>query len=108
MQVRAKFLRVPPRKARLVTDMIKGKSANEAMTLLKFTRKKSASMIVKLLKSAVANVDSQGQVDVDNLFIDQIWVDPGPVIQTFTPRAQGRATPINKRTSHISLVLKEK
>ncbi|MCI5072945.1 50S ribosomal protein L22 [bacterium] len=108
MQVRAKFLRVPPRKARLVANMIKGKMANDAMTMLKFMPKKGAGMIEKLLKSAVANVNAQGQVDVDNLYVEQIWVDPGPVIQAFTPRAQGRATPINKRTSHISLVLKEK
>ena len=108
MQVRAKYLKVPPRKARLVANMIKGKMANEAITMLRFMPKKSAGMIEKLLKSAVANVNSQGQIDVDNLFVEQVWVDPGPVIQGFTPRAQGRATPVNKRTSHISLVLKEK
>ena len=108
MQVRAKFLKVPPRKARLVINLIKGKMANDAITILKFMPKKAANMVEKLVKSAVANVGAQGQVDVDNLYIDQIWVDPGPVVKAFTPRAQGRATPQNKRTSHISLVLKEK
>ena len=108
MQVRARNLRVPPRKARLVANLIKGKMASEAVSMLTFMPKKGAKLIEKVLKSAVANVSAQGQVDVDNLMIDQIWVDPGPVITSFTPRAQGRATPQNKRTSHISLVLKEK
>lgn len=107
-KVRAKFLKVPPRKARLVAGLIKGKNANQAMATLKYTPNKSARMISKLLGSAIANISNEGRVDVDNLFVKHIWVDPGPVVQAYNPRAQGRATPMNKRTSHISLIVEER
>jgi large subunit ribosomal protein L22 len=103
-----KYVRVPPRKARLVANLVRGKTANEASSILKFSPQKSAKFIEKALKSAVANVVSAGKVDVDTLFVKSIVIDPGPIMKRFTARAQGRGTRVNKRTSHITVVLGEK
>ncbi len=103
-----KFVRVPPRKARLVADMVRGKGTNEATAILRFTPNKSAKILGKLLKSAVANATVDGKADVDNLFIRELMVNEGPVLKRFKPRAHGRATRINKRTSHIHMVLAER
>jgi large subunit ribosomal protein L22 len=109
MEVKAKlrFTRIAPRKARLVADMIRGKRSEEALNLLMFTPKAAARLIIKLLKSAIANAD-QKKVDVDRLFVKAITVDQGPTMKRFMPRAMGRATSIRKRTSHITIVLDEK
>ena len=110
MAARAKlsYLRVPPRKARLVADLVRGKGAGEAATLLRFNRKKSARAIAKLLQSAVANATAGGGVDPDNLFVKQITVNAGPTIKRFQPRAHGRALPWVHRTSHVTVVLGER
>ncbi|MBN2233484.1 MAG: 50S ribosomal protein L22 [Deltaproteobacteria bacterium] len=107
MQVQAKLrhYRVAPRKARLVTDMIKGMGVTRAINTLRFTRKKSAPVVLKLIQSAVANADQKGNVDVDALYISNAFVDEGPTLRRFKPRAMGRATRIRKRTSHITVVL---
>jgi large subunit ribosomal protein L22 len=110
MEVRAKlrFVRVSPRKARLVADLIRGKKSEEALNILIFTRKAAARILMKLLKSAIANATQKKTVDVDRLYVKKITVDQGPTMKRFTPRALGRATTIRKRTSHIHMVLDEK
>ena len=100
-----RHLRVSPRKVRLVADLIRGKHVEEALNILQFTNKVSSQPLAKLLKSAVANADQKDGVDVDQLFIKDLRVDGGPTIKRFRPRAMGRATPILKRTSHISIGL---
>lgn len=110
MEVRAKLkhVRLAPQKARLVADLIRGKGSEEALNILKFTKKAAARVINKLLKSAIANATQKKSVDVDRLYVKKISVDQGATWKRFTPRAMGRATPIRKRTSHITIVLDEK
>lgn len=110
MEVRAigKYLRVSPHKARLVADLVRGKSVDEALTVLKFTPKKSGRLINKTLRSAIANAENTQMIDVDNLFIKTILIDEGPRLKRWRPRAMGRATRIIKRMSHITVVLAEK
>ena len=101
-----KFARVSPQKARLVANMVRGRDLDEALEMLSFTRKKSAPMIKKLIESAVANAEqADADVDVDTLYVQTITVDQGTSLRRFRPRAQGRATPVIKQTSHISVVL---
>lgn len=109
MEVKAKlkFVRVAPRKARLVADLIRGKGSEEALNLLTFTKKTAAKIIIKLLKSAIANATQKKNVDVDRLYIKKITVDQGPTMKRYQPRALGRATQIRKRTSHITIILDE-
>lgn len=104
----ARYLRVSPHKARLVADMVRGKMVADALTILRFTPKKSCRLITKALRSAVANAENAGNMDVNQLYIHTICVDEGPRLKRWRPRAMGRATRILKGTSHISLVLKEK
>jgi large subunit ribosomal protein L22 len=110
MEVNAslKYARVGAQKARLVVDVIRGKDVNQALRDLEFLNKKTAVLVKKLLKSAVANATDKKVIDVDNLFVKSIWVDAGPVLKRFRPRAQGRAFGVRKKTSHISLVLSER
>jgi large subunit ribosomal protein L22 len=109
MEVRARlrFERMGPRKARLVADLIRGKKSEEALNILTFTKKAAAKIIIKLLKSAIANATQKKTVDIDRLYIKKITVDQGPTMKRFQPRALGRATTIRKRTSHITIVLDE-
>ncbi|OGP55295.1 MAG: 50S ribosomal protein L22 [Deltaproteobacteria bacterium RBG_13_52_11b] len=110
MEVRAKlrFVRMGPRKARLVADLIRGKGSEEAVNILRFTQKAAAKIISKLLKSAIANATQKKSIDIDRLYVKQITVDQGPMMKRFMPRALGRATTIRKKTSHIQIVLDEK
>ena len=108
VQAKAKFVRVVPRKTQLVADLIRGKRVQDAMTTLAYCQKVGSRVITKVLKSAVANADQVGNINVDNLFVKRILVDQGPTIRRFTPRAMGRATRIRKRSSHIVVVLEEK
>lgn len=109
MQVQAKLrhYRIAPRKARLVTDMIKGMEVEKAISTLQVTNKKCAPVIRKLVESAVANADQRGDMDVDALYISRAYVDEGPTMRRFQPRAMGRATRINKRSSHVTVVLED-
>ena len=109
MEVRAKgrYLRVAPRKVRLVADMIRGKQAGAALNVLKFTPKKAARMVQKVVSSAVANAEQRADVDIDALYIKRIFVDEGPTLKRWRPRAMGRATRILKRSSHLTVVLDE-
>jgi large subunit ribosomal protein L22 len=109
MEVRAKlrFVRVSPRKARLVADLIRGKGSEEAMNILTFTKKAAAKILIKLLKSAIANATQKKTIDIDRLYVKKIAVDQGPTMKRFQPRAMGRATMIRKRSSHITIILDE-
>ena len=109
MEVRAKlrFVRVSPRKARLVADLIRGKGSEEAMNILTFTKKAASKILIKLLKSAIANATQKKTIDIDRLYVKKIAVDQGPTMKRFQPRALGRATTIRKRSSHITIVLDE-
>ncbi len=108
VKARLRFVRIGPRKARLVADLIRGKGSEEAINILRFTPKSGARIISKLLKSAVANATQKKTVDVDRLYVKTIMVDEAPMLKRFMPRALGRATPIRKKTSHINIVLDEK
>ncbi len=104
----AKYIRISPQKARLVADVIRGMDAEEALTTLRFMPKKAATILRKVVESAVANADQLDTVDVDTLYIKQILIDGGPMLKRFSPRAQGRANRILKRSSHITVVVDEK
>lgn len=103
----ARYVRLSPRKARLVIDLIRGKGVGEALNILSFAQRKAAGVISKLLKSALANASQDRSIDVDTLRIKEAFVDQGPMMKRFMPRARGRVTRIRKRTSHITLVLEE-
>jgi large subunit ribosomal protein L22 len=109
MEARAitKFIRVSPRKVRLVVDQIRGKGVEEALNILKFTPKRSASIVAKTVRTAVANAENTQSVDVDRLFIKQAKVDEAGMWKRFTSRAHGRATRVRKRLSHVTIVLDE-
>jgi large subunit ribosomal protein L22 len=105
-----KFVRVSARKARLVADLVRGRDVPQAIEMLAFTDKKTAPIIKKLVESAVANAEQAADrgnesLDVDSLFVKTITVDAGPSLRRFRPRAQGRATKVLKKTSHITVVL---
>ncbi len=103
-----KYARVGEQKARLVANLVRGKNVNEAIKTLTFLNKKSAELIRKLIESAVANAEYKKTIDIDRLFVKTIFVDQGPVLKRFRPRAQGRAYGVRKRTSHINVVLDER
>lgn len=105
MRAVAKYVRIAPRKARLVADEVRGKSYPEAHSLLRFTNKRAAKIISDVLKSAAVNAEHNMDVDPDELRIKTIKVDEGPMIKRYQPRAMGRATMIRKRTSHITVEL---
>jgi large subunit ribosomal protein L22 len=110
-EVRAigRFIRIPPRKAKLVMDMVRGKDINEALSVLRFTPKHAARVVEKVLRSAMANAQqNHGVKDIDFLFVKRAYADNGPTMKRFRQRAMGRATPIKKRTSHLTIVLEEK
>lgn len=102
------YARVAAQKARLVADLVRGKDVNEAVKTLTFLNKKSATMIRKLIESAVANADYKKTMDIDKLYVKTITVDQGPALKRFMPRAQGRAFGIKKKTAHINVILEEK
>jgi large subunit ribosomal protein L22 len=104
----ARTVRIAPRKARLVVDLIRGKQVGEAVAILNLTPRAASPIIEKVLKSAVANAEHNYEMDVNNLVVAQAFVDEGPTLKRFRPRAMGRASAINKRTSHITIVLSEK
>ena len=109
MEARAKatFERIAPRKVQIVLDLIRNKPADEAMAILKFTPKAAREPVAKLLKSARANAENNFDMDVDRLYVAECTVSQGPTLKRIRPRAHGRAFRINKKTSHINLVLKE-
>ncbi|MFD1954040.1 50S ribosomal protein L22 [Paenibacillus thailandensis] len=104
----ANFVRIAPRKAQLVVDLIRGKQVGEAIAILRHTPKSASPIVEKLLNSAIANAEHNYQLDVNKLVVSQAYVNQGPTMKRFRPRAMGRASRINKRTSHITLVVSEK
>ena len=101
-------VRIAPRKVKVVCDLIRGKSAAEANAIMMNTPKAASELLVKLLKSAVANAENNHNMDPEKLYVAEVSVSPGPVLKRIRPRSHGRAFRILKRTSHITLVLKEK
>lgn len=110
MEVRAqaKFIRISPRKARLAVDAVRGKRVEEALNQLRYLPQRSAKLLTKVVRSAVSNAEQNPGIDVDTLYVKKAWVDGGPSLKRWTPRAMGRATRILKRTCHITVVLDEK
>ncbi len=104
----AKTIRIAPRKVRLVIDLIRGKQVGEAFAILKHTDKGSAPVVEKVLKSAIANAEHNYNMDVNGLVVKEAYVNAGSTLKRFRPRAKGRAGLINKRTSHITIVVAEK
>lgn len=104
----AKSVRIAPRKVRLVVDLIRGKSVAEAIAILNHTQRGASPVVEKVLKSAIANAEHNYEMDTDNLVISEAYVNEGATLKRFRPRAQGRASKINKRTSHITVVVTEK
>lgn len=106
-QAITKFVRLSPRKVRLVVNQIRGKGVEEALNILRFVPKRSAGIVEKTLRTAVANAENTQSVDVDRLYVKQAKVDEAGMWKRFMPRAQGRATRVRKRLSHITIVLDE-
>ena len=103
-----KYARISSRKVKIVADLIRGKSAEEALAIVKFTPKASSAIIEKLLKSAIANAENNHGMKSNKLYVDQIYANQGPTLRRIRPAAKGSAVRIRKRTSHITIVLKER
>ena len=110
MEARAylKYARISPRKVQIVLDLIRNKPVDMAMAILRNTPKAASESLAKLLKSAIANAGNNHDMDVSKLYVAECFVSPGPILKRIRPRAQGRAFRILKRTSHVTLVLREK
>jgi large subunit ribosomal protein L22 len=106
-RAKARYVRVTPRKARRVVDFIRGLPAEEAQAALAFAPQSASDPVGKVLASAIANAEHAQQVDVGSLVVSRAWVDEGPTLKRFRPRAQGRGYRINKRTSHITVIVSD-
>ena len=104
----AKYVRIAPRKVRVVMDLIRGKNVQDAFAILKFTPKVGAEAIEKVLNSAVANAENNFDMNEDNLYVSEAYVDQGPTLKRIHPRSRGQAFKILKRTSHITVVVAER
>ena len=103
-----KYVRIAPRKVKIVLDLIRGKDTKTAMAILKNTPKAASPYLIKLLKSAVSNAEHNFNMDASKLYVSECFVCPGPTLKRVMPRAQGRAFSILKRTSHVTMTVKEK
>ena len=110
MEARAylRNVRISPRKVKIVCDLIRGKDVAEANAIIMNTPKAASELLIKLLKSAVANAENNNHMNVDKLYVSEVFVTPGPIMKRIRPMSHGRAFRILKRTSHITVVLKEK
>ena len=110
VQARAelKYARISARKVKIVADLIRGKNVNEALSIIKYTPKASSEILEKLLKSAIANAENNHDMRHENLYVAEIYANQGPTLKRIRPAAKGSAVRIRKRTSHITIVLKEK
>ena len=104
----AKYVRISPRKVQIVCDLIRGKSVPQATAILMATPKAASEVLIKVLKSAAANAENNHQMDPEKLYVSETYANPGPIIKRMMPRAQGRAYRINKRTSHVTVAVKER
>jgi len=102
-----RYARIAPRKARLVLDLIRGRDVEDALALLKFSKKRAAVLVDKVVRSAVANAGEQ-EADTGALFVKEAWADPGPTMKRFMPKDRGKAYNIMKRTSHLVVTLDER
>ncbi len=108
-EAKHRFARIAPRKARLVMDMIRGRDVDDAITLLKFAKQRSSILIEKVIRSAVANaIEQDTAVRRNALFVAKAWVDPGPIMKRFQPKDRGKAYAIQKKTSHLVVVVDER
>lgn len=103
-----KYARISSRKVKIVADLIRGKNVDEALAIVKFTQKASSEIIEKLLKSAIANAENNHDMKPENLYIAEIYANQGPTLKRIRPAAKGSASRIRKRTSHITIVVKER
>lgn len=103
----AKFVRIAPRKVRIVADLIRGKSVTDALAILKFTPKRGAVLLNKVLRSAIANAENNFDLDADNLIVSKCYIDQGPTLKRIHPRSRGQAFSILKHTSHITVIVAE-
>jgi len=104
----AKYIRISPLKVNYIAKEIRGKNVDEALAILKFTPKKGAKELEKVLKSAIANAENNFDLDRDNLYVKEAYANDGPTMKRWRPRSQGRAYPILKRSSHIGVVVEER
>ncbi|MBP2651554.1 MAG: rplV [Firmicutes bacterium] len=104
----ARYVRIAPRKVRIVIDLIRGKSIGEALAILKYTPKAASEVVEKVLRSAVANAEHNYDMDSDKLFVAAAYADQGPTLKRIHPRSRGQAFKILKRSSHVTLVVKER
>lgn len=104
----AKHIRISPRKMKPIADMVRGKNANEAVAILKFTPRKGARLLKKVIESAMANAENNHGMDQESLYIAEVYANQGPTMKRWKAGSMGRANPILRRTSHIGVVLKEK
>ena len=102
-----RYARISPRKVKIVADLIRGKDVNEALSIVKFTPKASSEIIEKLLKSAISNAENNHNMDSKNLYVAEIYANQGPTLKRIRPAAKGSAVRIRKRTSHITIKLRE-
>ena len=105
-QAKHRYARISPRKVRLVTNLICGRDVQDALNILKFTPNRAAAMVSKVLGSAIANAN-EAEAEVEGLYVDRAFVDEGPTIKRWRPKDRGRAHPIAKRTSHITVVVEQ-
>ncbi|MEG0766894.1 MAG: 50S ribosomal protein L22 [Clostridia bacterium] len=104
----AKYIRISSRKVKIVIDLIRGKQVDEALAILMYTPKAAAPVVEKLLKSAIANAENNLSMNRDDLLVKEVYANPGPTLKRFVARSRGSASPILKRTSHITVVLDQK
>jgi large subunit ribosomal protein L22 len=107
-RAKARFVRVTPRKARRVVDLIRGMPADQAQATLKFAPQSASDPVGKVLDSAIANAEHQSHLDASSLVVSGAWVDEGPTLKRFRPRAQGRGYRIEKKTSHITVIVSDR
>ncbi len=105
IRAKAKFVRISPQKIRLIMGQVRGKKVEEALNLLSFAPQRGAKILKKLVDSAVSNAQQNADMDVDSLYIATVYADEGPTLKRWRPRAQGRASRIRKRTSHLTVIL---
>jgi large subunit ribosomal protein L22 len=108
-QAKHKFARIAPRKARLVLDLVRGRTVDDAIAMLRFSKKRAAVLVEKVIRSAVANANEQSAAPIRaTLYVKEAWADPGPTMKRFQPKDRGKAYPIMKRTSHLVVTVDEK
>ncbi len=103
-----RYCRISPRKVSIICDIIRGKDTKQAIAILKHTPKAGCEPLLKLLNSAIANAENNHNMSADNLYVSQVFANPGPILKRIMPRAQGRAFRINKRSCHITVAVSEK